>query len=158
MLDDGRKPRFDPRSPVQQPKSAAPYFVVAVIAAVLIWGLRQNWPPAPMTHRVTPSTAPAPGNGQGPRGDVRSVFTADDYPAVAQRNGEEGTAQARLTVGPTGRVTRCDIIRSSGSRALDDATCSVLDKRARFTPARDSSGNAVVSTVVTPPITWKLEG
>ena len=158
MLDDGSKPKFDPRSPVQQPRSAAPYFIVAVIAAVFVWAVQQNWPSAPAPHRQSPMRPTASRDMQGPKGDVRSVFTADDYPVSAQRNGEEGTGQAQLTVGPNGRVTRCDIVRSSGFQSLDDATCSVLERRARFTPAFDGNGKPVASTVVTPPITWKLEG
>lgn len=158
MLDDGRRPKFDRRSPVQQPRGATPYFIVAAIAAVLVWAVEQNWPAGPAGHGQPPVHAAASRDTQGPKGDVRSVFTADDYPVSAQRNGEEGTAQAQLTVGLNGRVTRCDIIRSSGSQSLDDATCSILEKRARFTPASDADGKPVAATVVTPPITWKLEG
>jgi hypothetical protein len=33
-------------------------------------------------------------------------------------------------------VSRCNVVSSSGSSSLDNATCSILAKRARFTPAR----------------------
>jgi TonB family protein len=156
-LGDRRKPKFDPRSPVQPAASAVPYFVFAAVAAVLVWALQQNWLSSSIGQRDAPQSSAMP-DAQRPRGDVRSVFTADDYPASAQRNGEEGTAQAQLTVGADGRVTRCVIVRSSGSTSLDSATCSVIEKRARFTPALDRSGNPISSTVVTPPVTWRLEG
>ena len=84
------------------------------------------------------------------------MFASDDYPADAQRNGEQGTAQARLSVDTNGRVTGCVLVRKSGSRSLDDATCRILKKRARFKPAHDSQGNDITDTVVTPPITWRL--
>ena len=38
-------------------------------------------------------------------------------------------------------MTDCSVTSSSGSSALDQATCRILRSRARFTPARDSSGN-----------------
>ena len=89
---------------------------------------------------------------------MRSLFSADDYPASAQSAGAEGTSQAQLTISADGRVAACNIIRSSGNSALDSATCSILRRRAKFTPARDSNGNATTDTITTPPITWRLEG
>lgn len=108
-------------------------------------------PPPPPPPRKTQSAAPA-------RGDVRSLFSADDYPASAQAAGAEGTAQASLTIGTDGRVVGCNLIRSTGNGALDSATCNILRRRAKFTPARDSNGNATTDTYTTPPITWRLEG
>jgi protein TonB len=89
---------------------------------------------------------------------LRSLFTADDYPASAQSAGAEGTAQAELTISATGQVVSCNLIRSTGNSALDQATCNILRRRAKFTPARDSNGNPTTDTVQTPPITWRLEG
>jgi protein TonB len=59
------------------------------------------------------------------------------------RAGEQGTSGFRLEVGTDGRVTGCSITKSSGSSTLDEATCRLVSKRARFTPAKDSSGNAI---------------
>jgi protein TonB len=73
-------------------------------------------------------------------------------------SGAEGTAQATLTIGPDGRVVGCNLIRSSGNSSLDSTTCSILRRRAKFTPARDSNGNATSGTFTTPPITWRLAG
>jgi len=86
------------------------------------------------------------------------LFSGDDYPASAQAAGAEGTAQAQLTIGPDGRVVGCNIIRSAGNGALDGATCNILRRRAKFTPARDSEGNPTSDTITTPPIVWRLEG
>lgn len=71
----------------------------------------------------------------------------DDYPASALAAGEQGTVRFRLGVGANGRVTACEILRSSGSAALDDATCRIMRSRARFTPARSSNGFPMASTV-----------
>jgi TonB family protein len=84
------------------------------------------------------------------------LFSDEDYPAAAQKKGEEGTVQVELTVGTDGRVTGCKILRSSNSANLDTATCKILTLRARFTPARDSKGRPVVDKYITPPITWRL--
>ena len=112
-------------------------------------------PPAPITPPPPPrkvqSAAPA-------RGDVRTLFSGDDYPASAQAAGAEGTAQAQLTIVPNGAVTGCNLIRSTGNGALDSATCNILRRRAKFTPAKDSEGNPTSDTYTTPPITWRLEG
>ncbi|HWH17872.1 MAG TPA: energy transducer TonB [Allosphingosinicella sp.] len=68
---------------------------------------------------------------------------------------EQGSATFRLTIDPSGRVSGCDITSSTGSSALDSATCRVLRSRARFTPARDTEGNPTSDTY-TGRITWRL--
>ena len=107
-------------------------------------------PPPPAPHKVQ--------SAQSSKGDLRGLFTGDDYPASAMSAGAEGTAQATLTIGADGRVVGCNLTRSTGNGALDAATCSILRRRAKFTPARDSNGNPTTDTVTTPPITWRLEG
>ena len=123
---------------------------------------------APTPPPVIPPVAPAPPppppppqkivSAQSAKGDVRTLFSADDYPASAQAAGAEGTAQATLTIGPDGRVVGCNLIKSTGNGALDSATCNILRRRAKFTPARDSNGNPTTDTYTTPPIRWQLEG
>jgi protein TonB len=118
-------------------------------------------PPIPPVA-VAPPPPPAPPrkvvSAQSAKGDLRSLFSADDYPASAQSAGAEGTVRASLTIGPDGRVTGCNIIQSSGNGSLDSTTCNILRRRAKFTPARDSNGNATSDTVTTPSIIWRLEG
>ena len=92
------------------------------------------------------------------KGDLRTLFSGDDYPASAQAAGAEGTARAQLTIGPDGRVASCNITQSTGNGALDSATCNILRRRAKFVPARDSNGNATTDTITTPSIVWRLEG
>lgn len=105
-------------------------------------------PPPPPPHKAQ-SASPA-------HGDVRTSFSNDDYPAAAIAAGASGTAQARLTIGPDGRVTNCDLIRSTGNSALDSTTCNILRRRVKFTPARDSNGNPTSDTYTTPAISWVL--
>jgi periplasmic protein TonB len=106
-------------------------------------------PPPPPPPRKTQSA-------QSAKGDLRTLFSPDDYPASAQAAGAEGTAQAQLTIGPDGRVTGCNLTRSTGNGALDSATCNILRRRAKFVPARDSNGQATSDTITTPPIRWVL--
>ena len=89
------------------------------------------------------------------RANLPSLFSDEDYPASAIRSGESGTTGFSLEIGPNGRVTNCTITSSSGSSSLDATTCRLLKSRARFTPARDSAGNATSDTVRSR-IVWRL--
>lgn len=76
--------------------------------------------------------------------DLAAVFGPDNYPASAILVEEEGTVVAALTIDPSGAVTACKIIASSGSTALDSATCQIMNgRKAAFAPARDVNGRAV---------------
>jgi protein TonB len=130
--------------------------------------VRMEAPPPPI-QTVTPTSAaayippvaPAPPpppppprkvqSAQSAKGDLRSLFSADDYPAAAQAAGAEGTAQAQLTIGPTA--------------AWSAATCPLdRQRRARFgdlqhpSPPRQVHAGArqqrqpTTDTVTTPPI------
>ena len=66
-----------------------------------------------------------------------------DYPRGAARANIGGTVVAFYTVLANGRVTGCKIQRSSGNSELDATTCSLIEQRFRYDPARDSNGNAV---------------
>ena len=96
--------------------------------------------PAPQPPPPPAPPPPAPVK-LAPRGNPGSWVTNDDYPPSAQRDGVEGTTSFTLTVGPDGRVTDCAITGSSGSSVLDNAACSLLRRRAKFNPGKDSSGN-----------------
>lgn len=68
-----------------------------------------------------------------------------DYPASAIRRGAVGVVEVLLNVGVEGKPLDCRIIRSSGHKDLDNATCEKLLKRGKFNPGLDRNGNAVVS-------------
>jgi TonB family protein len=82
------------------------------------------------------------------------LFYPSDYPVEARGNGWQGTVVADLTIDTNSKVDRCDIVKSSGYKLLDDTTCGILIKRARFHPAKDKSGNPVIDVLRTPPVTW----
>jgi protein TonB len=94
--------------------------------------------PPPPPRRVEPAHA---------RANLASYVSDADYPSSAIRAEQQGTTGFRLTVGTDGRVTACSVTSSSGSSALDDATCRIMRSRARFTPARDDTGNPTTDSV-----------
>lgn len=104
-------------------------------------------PPAPPPPRVSQAAKA--------RGNLLSLFSNDDYPQAAIRNEESGTTGVRLTIGPDGRVSDCSVTQSSGSSSLDSTTCSILRRRARFTPAKDQAGNPISDTY-SQRIRWEL--
>lgn len=73
-----------------------------------------------------------------PRYPVQNVVSPDDYPAAAKGR---GTVQMDLLTDKQGAVAECRITQSSGSWQLDAATCNLVKRRARFTPALDGDGN-----------------
>jgi TonB family protein len=104
---------------------------------------------------AAPANAAPPGPSRALSPFLPQVFTSGDYPAEALRAGEQGTVAFQLEVGADGRVAACTVTSSSGSASLDTTTCRLLRERARFTPARDSSGKAVSDTVSSR-ATWQL--
>lgn len=96
-----------------------------------------------------PDAVPDPGQpplpkmaaiGIRPRGDPSAWVTNDDYPQSALRSEEEGLTRVRLDVSPEGRPTACTVTGPSGVAALDRTACTLLMRRARFVPGRDTSG------------------
>ena len=108
-------------------------------------------PPPPATAFWPPRIVEPP----RARMDFASLIHDEDYPASALANREQGTARFTLTILVNGRVRDCLITRSTGSSALDHATCAILVRRARFTPARDSTGQPAEGRV-TGDLTWRL--
>jgi protein TonB len=94
-------------------------------------------PPAPKPSMATPPQ---------PRGRPQEWLTTDDYPSSAMREGVQGVTGYRLEIGTDGKATGCNVTASSGSQTLDDTTCRLLLRRARFKPAQDTGGNPIASS------------
>lgn len=90
------------------------------------------------------------------KGDMRVLFTSEDYPAEALRGNKEGTVQFLLLIDERGSVAGCHVERPSGIPILDAMGCQVMRERAKFTPARDAQGHPVRSAVTTPSVSWRL--
>lgn len=101
--------------------------------------------PAP---RFTPKFA-------APLGNPGTWVTPNDYPASELRAEHQGVTRFRVTVGSNGRVADCQIVGSSGWPVLDAVACQKIAARARFAPATDSGGEAVVGSF-TSNIRWVI--
>ena len=106
-------------------------------------------PPAPPAPAPLAPPSPATPKGRG------NVISTDDYPSASRAAEEEGVVRVSYLIGTDGRVTECTIAQSSGFKRLDDATCSIIQRRWRFNPAtRDGQP---VPERKTQPVRWKLE-
>jgi protein TonB len=76
-----------------------------------------------------------------------AFISPQDYPAAALQARQQGTVHFRLAVSAQGRVTHCAVLQSSGHSILDSSLCSLLTRRARFTPATDASGNPMAASI-----------
>ena len=114
--------------PIQAVSTPPPPVIVPVVPA------SPPPPPPPPAPRFSPKAAV-------PKGSPASWATPDDYPTSEMRQGVEGTTRFRVSIGPDGRVTGCEVTGSSGNGNLDAKACQVISRRARFTPAMDGEGN-----------------
>lgn len=118
-----------------------------MLSALLLCGLLAL-PPAYAQEPEGPARARAAQN-------LASLFSDEDYPAAAVRNGEEGPVGFLLSIDAEGKPAGCAVTSSSGSAVLDTTTCRLLMERARFTPARDSNGRATADELHGR-IVWRL--
>lgn len=92
-----------------------------------------------------------------PLDPLTAIFHDRDYPRSARKAREQGSVGFRLEISPRGRIASCIVTASSGSAALDAATCRILRERARFEPARDERGRTIPDSVIGK-IHWRLAG
>jgi protein TonB len=135
-----------PKKDIPPPPIVAPPPKIDVaVAAPPVTTVITPPPPAPVILVPPPPSAPPPPRftpkGAVPKGNPANWATSNDYPSRALREERAGTTGFRVTVGPDGKVTDCQITSSSGHADLDAATCDNVRRRARFTPATDGEGN-----------------
>lgn len=105
-------------------------------------------PPAPAPPPPAPPPAPpAPSQASAAklRGSLQSVISQDDYPPASLRAEEEGTTSVAIEVNAQGRVSSCTVTQSSGHPRLDEQTCTLVTRRARYDPAKDTTGASIAS-------------
>lgn len=108
-------------------------------------------PPAPPPPRPTINQA------AGPKGNPKSWFADADYPESAQRAQAEGTSVITWDISAQGRVENCRVLTSSGNGDLDSEACRLAVRRGRYTPALDSTGAPVRTSLPTPQrVRWVL--
>jgi protein TonB len=111
-----------------------------------------NVEPSPPSLPPRPSILP---KRAVPSNSVSRWISNADYPRRALIDEAEGSAGYRLVIGTNGRVSSCEVLRTTGHRALDDATCRLISDRARFEPATDDTGAKVVGTYVGS-VSWQI--
>ena len=164
-IEEPEEPEEEPEPPppdeVQPPPPVAPPPPINIsIAPPQIQTVTTPPPPAPPVRIIPPAAPPAPPppaappRAAQPRGNPQNWATTDDYPSRALRDEREGTATIRVTVNTEGRVSGCSVTRSSGHGDLDDATCSLITRRGRFTPA-EQNGRPVEGSWSTT-IRWQI--
>jgi len=117
-----------------------------------------NVDPVPQQIDVIPTATPEPrvtAEPARPQGQPKAAIprtrpgewaNEDDYPAMDLRMNHEGVVRFQLAIGVDGRVSSCSVVQSSGWPGLDSATCALVAKRARFTPAQDESGQPMAGS------------
>jgi len=99
------------------------------------------------------------GGGTGEGGShaqrIQGQLNNSDYPIGARMAGIEGLVAVRFTIRPDGRVTGCQVLKSSGSDELDGTTCRLIERRFRYRPAFDTQGRPIAE-VATTSFTWGI--
>ena len=146
-----------------------------VVAPVPI--VRLPPPPPPLVIAPKPGTGmaasngasnrPGPGQGAGGAGDgtgsggdgdgdgggiaprqIAGRLKGSDLPLDMIPIGTEATVGVRYRVEIDGRVSDCRIARSSGNARLDALTCQLIQKRFRFDPSRDETGQKTWAEII----------
>jgi len=90
-----------------------------------------------------------------PDGDLSALFSFEDYPSAALRNDQTGRVSALVIIDKDGRAKDCDVIVSSSSMALDEATCNIVLRRTKIEPGKDAKGRPIdAPTIVN--VEWLL--
>ncbi len=133
-----------------------PPVVVAPIAGV---GAERSSGAAPIAGPGTGAGGQGNGTGSGDSGDgdggggsdaelVSNELRYTDLPHALWGAQAAGMVTYRATIGVNGRLSDCSIVKSSGNRALDAATCELALRHVRFRPARDARGRKVADSAL----------
>lgn len=106
---------------------------------------------------ATANTQIAANKPATPQGNAGAWISTSDYPSRALSEGRGGTVQFKVIVGTDGRVAKCEITKSSGHADLDQATCSNITRRARFSPATNQTAQPTEG-VWSSKMTWQIPG
>jgi protein TonB len=121
-------------------------------------------PALPEIPRILPSATPGVDVGlkpafdpvpARPRNDPAGWVSTSDYRSSWINREWTGTASFRVEVSADGRVANCTIVGSSGHAELDQATCDLVSRRARFDAARNARGEKTSGSYASA-VRWEL--
>ncbi|MDG6078763.1 energy transducer TonB [Erythrobacter litoralis] len=104
--------------------------------------------PSPRDTGVDPVSAK-------PRNDPGAWLRDSDYKSSWARRDLTGVARFQLDISRMGTITGCRVTGSTGHGELDSATCALVQKRAKFEPARGKQGEPVAGTY-SGAVRWEL--
>lgn len=161
------KPETDPNKPVDSVIFTPPTTLTLVPNPADLDTSEVLPPPSEFTVPAPePAFTPAPGPAPSPaprfdpvaakaRNDPGGWITQSDYKTSWINREWAGRASFRLQISASGKVEGCQITRSTGYDALDEATCALVSRRAKFEPARDSNGEKTAGTF-TNSVLWEI--
>lgn len=91
-----------------------------------------------------------------PKGSPGQWLLPSDYPLEALRAGQQAIIAFRLMVDAEGKPTSCTLQRSYSGKQFEALTCSLLMRRARFTPALDAHDQPVASVFLSQ-VSWIMQ-
>jgi protein TonB len=66
-----------------------------------------------------------------------------DYAALTGNRMPSGSGDVAIIIAPSGRISNCRVIRSSGDPYVDSGLCPLVASRLYFSPARDDQGRPI---------------
>lgn len=132
--------------PPPPPPPTAPPPVVSLPSTAPVLAPPPPPSPPPAAPPAPPPAPPVVSKAAGARGNPASWITNDDYPARALRDEAQGTVAIQWEINTQGRVENCRVTSSSGNKDLDDAACSLIVRRGRYSAALDQDGSPMRST------------
>jgi TonB family protein len=90
-----------------------------------------------------------------PEREGKPFFRPDDYPDDLLDKGIQGSVGVLMNVDERGQLINCRAVETSGTPVLDEATCNVLRKRARFRPAISRDGEPMAALTYWR-VTWQI--
>jgi periplasmic protein TonB len=152
-----------PPPPPDQPVPPPPVYIPPPVVSMPAPAPAIQSAPAPVVLPPAPTAPPAPPPPAAPtvnkaasaKGNPATWFSTDDYPARALREEAEGTVGISWEINEQGRAENCRVTQSSGNADLDEASCRVLMRKARYTPALDQNGNPM-RTTSSRRVSWKM--
>lgn len=126
-----------PVQPVPVPAVPAPVSVAPSVSAPPASGLPSEKPsplPAPVAEAPVAVAAPLPVPADTYAPPAFRVHEEPAYPDRARRAGVEGEVVVKVRLSERGEILRVELVRSSGSRLLDEAALAAA-RASQFTPA-----------------------